>query len=95
MIYTHNFVEAVLSDRIVLYLPFTDVNGGLVMFFAREQIFEGGHNTCHLHWLLLFHLLHGALEEHILLQILCLIHIHWLLVLVDIVNLWICKHSPI
>ncbi len=95
MIYTLNLVEVVLSDRIVLYLAFTHVNGGLVMLFAREHIFEGCHNTCHLQRWVLFRLLHGALEEHILLRILCLIYIHWLLVLVDIVNLRICKHSPI
>jgi len=95
MVNSINFVENVLSDRVILYLAFTDVNSWGVILFAREHIFEGCHNTCYLHRLLLSCLLHFALEEHILLRNLCLIYIHWLLILVDIVTLWVGEHSPI
>ncbi len=97
MIHSFNLVQVVLANRVILNFAFAHVNNRWVVLFTLEYILEGRYNTRNLNWLLLFDLLHCALEKHILLlrRSLSLIHIHWRLILVNIVSLWTSKHSPI
>lgn len=97
MILSFNLVQVVLANRVILNFALAHVNNRRVVLFTLEYILEGRYNTRNLNWLLLFDLLHCALKKHILLlrRSLSLIHIHWLLILVNIVSLWTSKHSPI
>lgn len=96
MIDTFNLVQVVLANRVILHLALAHIDYWWIVLFALQHILEGRYNACNLHWLLIFGLLHGALEEHILLlrRSLSLIHIHGLLILVNVVSLWTSKHSP-